>query len=41
MATIDKQVGKNGMTYRITVYTGFDTQGRVCCKMRFCEIRSC
>ena len=28
MATIEKQVGKNGTTYRITVYAGFDTQGK-------------
>ena len=28
MATIEKQVGKNGTTYRITVYSGFDTQGK-------------
>ena len=28
MATIEKQVGKTGTTYRITVYSGFDTQGK-------------
>ena len=28
MATIEKQIGKTGTTYRITVYSGFDTQGR-------------
>lgn len=28
MATIEKQVGKNGTTYRITVYSGFDTKGK-------------
>lgn len=28
MATIEKQVGKNGTTYRITVYSGFNTQGK-------------
>lgn len=28
MATVEKQVGKNGTTYRITVYSGFDTQGK-------------
>ena len=28
MATIEKQVGKNGITYRSTVYSGFDTQGK-------------
>ena len=28
MATIEKQFGKNGTTYRITVYAGFDTQGK-------------
>ena len=28
MATIEKQVGKNGTTYRITVYAGFDMQGK-------------
>lgn len=28
MATIEKQAGKNGTTYRITVYSGFDTQGK-------------
>ena len=28
MATIGKQVGKNGTTYRITVSAGFDTQGK-------------
>ena len=28
MATIEKLVGKNGTTYRITVYSGFDTQGK-------------
>ena len=28
MATIEKQVGKNGTAYRITVYAGFDTQGK-------------
>lgn len=28
MATIEKQVGKNGTTYRITVSAGFDTQGK-------------
>ena len=28
MATIEKQVGKNGTAYRITVYAGFNTQGK-------------
>lgn len=28
MATIEKSTGKNGDTYRITVYAGFDTQGK-------------
>ena len=28
MATIEKYTGKDGMTYRITVYAGFDTQGK-------------
>lgn len=28
MATIEKYTGKDGLTYRITVYAGFDTQGK-------------
>ena len=28
MATIEKLAGKTGTTYRITVYSGFDTQGK-------------
>ena len=28
MATIEKYTGKDGITYRITVYAGFDTQGK-------------
>ena len=28
MATIEKLTGKTGSTYRITVYSGFDTQGK-------------
>ena len=28
MATIEKYTGKDGVTYRITVYAGFDTQGK-------------
>lgn len=28
MATIEKYSGKDGLTYRITVYAGFDTQGK-------------
>ena len=28
MATIEKLTGKTGTTYRITVYSGFDTQGK-------------
>ena len=28
MATIEKYNGKDGLTYRITVYAGFDTQGK-------------
>ena len=28
MATIEKLIGKTGTTYRITVYSGFDTQGK-------------
>ncbi len=28
MATIEKYAGKDGLTYRITVYAGFDTQGK-------------
>ena len=28
MATIEKYTGKDGLTYRITVYAGFDTQGQ-------------
>ena len=28
MATIEKLPGKTGTTYRITVYSGFDTQGK-------------
>ena len=28
MATIEKYTGKDGLTYRITVYSGFDTQGK-------------
>ena len=28
MATIEKYNGKDGVTYRITVYSGFDTQGK-------------
>ena len=28
MATIEKLTGKTGITYRITVYSGFDTQGK-------------
>ena len=28
MATIEKYTGKDGQTYRITVYAGFDTQGK-------------
>lgn len=28
MATIEKSIGKTGTSYRITVYSGFDTQGK-------------
>lgn len=28
MASIEKHEGKNGITYRITVYAGFDNQGK-------------
>ena len=28
MATIEKYTGKDGLSYRITVYAGFDTQGK-------------
>lgn len=28
MATVEKHEGKNGISYRITVYAGFDSQGK-------------
>lgn len=28
MATIEKHEGKKGVSYRITVYAGFDSQGK-------------
>jgi hypothetical protein len=31
MATIEKYSGKDGLTYRITVYVAFDTQGKCIC----------